>query len=116
MGYIDSPSVGNSSFHVIVADALGGTPAMLLVGAGQGSVSTGWGTFLLEPSGPVFSTVISMPGTAGAAGQGHLFIHAPIPNDPALVGASACLQALIQDASSSGGISHTNGLRVTVSA
>lgn len=114
IGSVGDPQVGNQNFQIVLQRAVGGAPAGLFVGAAPASIPAPWGTFLVSLTPPPIALFFQVGGTPGAPGQGSAVIPAPIPNNPGLAGASAYLQALFQDPGSSGGISHTDGLRVDI--
>ena len=108
------PQVGNANFQLLLKRAVGGAPTGLFLGAAPASIQTGWGTFLVSPNPPLVQLFFSVGGTPGAPGQGSAVIPAPIPNNPALAGVSAYAQALFKDVQASGGISHTDGMRIDI--
>ncbi len=107
------PRIGAGGFTLRVDNAVGGAQAALFVGAGSGALHTTWGTFLIDPTLPFTFLPLALGGTPGAAGDGSAIVNATLPNDPLLVGLTAYLQVVIQDAGSIGGFSHTEGLKVT---
>src|SRR5690606_13252981 len=116
LGRRGDPQIGNGSFELQLADVVGGTNALFLLGvADPTGTNVGWGTFLLDPNFPVLSSpVLSLPGTPGAAGEGFLTLLAPIPNDSSLIGGAVSLQLVAADAQSSSGLSHTSGFTITL--
>ncbi|MFG0316887.1 MAG: hypothetical protein ACF8XB_06415 [Planctomycetota bacterium JB042] len=116
LGRRGEPQVGNANFELQLADTVGGANALFLVGiADPNGTPVGWGTFLLDPNFPVLSSpVIAMPGPPGVAGAGFLTLLAGIPNDTSLIGGAASLQLVAVDVNSVGGLSHSEGMTITV--
>ncbi|MFG0318034.1 MAG: integrin alpha, partial [Planctomycetota bacterium JB042] len=108
------PRIGSGAFRLEIADALGGAPCLLLIGAGSAAQATPWGSLLVDPNQPLVSIDIPLGGQAGVPGAGGVLLAPPIPSDLGLVGATVHLQVLVGDAVSSGGIAHSAGLRLTV--
>jgi len=108
------PLIGNAAFGERILFGVGGAPAALLLGAGETSLGFDWGTLLVDPFLPVFVFPAVLGGTPGQSGAGSALIPLPIPNDPGLVGIQVATQAIVLDAGSSGGFSHTQGVRFTI--
>lgn len=106
------PMIGDPGYSLKVKNALGGAPALILVGATQANVPATWGTLLVGT--PMIQLPVPLGGTAGQAGAGTVTLTFGVPNDATLVGLSAHLQTLVADPFSSGGISHTPGLKLTL--
>lgn len=108
------PSLGNTGFGLAVKNGIGGAPAALVLGVAPTALTVNWGVFLVDPSLPFLVVPIGLGGAQGVIGTGQAQIQAPIPNNVALSGAVACIQVLIGDAGSSGGISATAGVRIVL--
>jgi hypothetical protein len=81
-------------FLAALSQGLGGAPAVLAVGAQPLAAPFLGGTLLLQP---VFFMAQALDGPAGAAGQGETAFALPVPDDPALSGASVFLQGFVLD-------------------
>ncbi len=106
------PQIGDPGYTLQVKNALGGAAALILVGASQANVPSTWGTLLV--GAPMIQLPVPLGGTVGQAGAGTVTLTFSIPPDAALVGLAAHLQTLVADPLSSGGISHTPGLTLTI--
>jgi len=108
------PQFGNAAFQVVMTNALGGATSMFVVGFAPAEIVVPWGAFMIDPNLPMFSFITPIGGAAGVPGQGMLFIPTPIPNDSQLVGLEVYFQFLVADPVASGGIAHTEGLRIAI--
>jgi hypothetical protein len=108
------PSPGNADFRVTLDFAIGGAPALLLAGAAPAAQAFGWGTLYVAARAPFFSVPLVLGGTAGVPGAGALSLPAPIPDDALLLGLQLYVQALVADPGGAGGLTHTQGLRLTI--
>ena len=106
------PAIGSNNFQVAVTNAVGGAQGVLFLGFAPSALSASWGTFLIDPTLPLFQIPVLFSGTPGQAGQGIAFAALPIPNDPFLLGFELFFQCLVADPGSIGGIAHSEGLRV----
>ena len=109
-GGTPAPDHADFAIHVIVG--LGQAPGTLFVASDPASIPTGFGTFLVDPSGPLLPIPFMLAGTI--PGTGWTSIPLSIPNIPALGSTDVYAQALIVDPGSSGGFSHTQGLRINL--
>lgn len=108
------PSPGNSDFELSLSFCMGGAPALLLVGGAPASQSFGWGTLHVATAAPFVTLPLVLGGQPGLPGAGSLVLPAAIPDDAALLGLDVYLQALCADPGGAGGLTHTQGLRVTI--
>jgi choice-of-anchor B domain-containing protein len=104
--------VANPTFRVTGKSMLGGTAALLLIGAAPAALSAGGITVLVQPTPPLF--VAATTTTGSGAGQGTASLPLAIPNDPALGGASLYAQWVVVDAGGPQGLSASDGLGITV--
>ncbi len=107
------PQIGNASFQIQLANALGGTTTGLFASTLPANLPGPFGTLLIDPTPPFVQLFFSVGGAPGTPCVGSATLPAPIPNLPILVGLSAYAQALFQDPGSSGGISTTDGIKIT---
>jgi len=108
------PVPGNADFAITLSFAMGGAPALLLLGAAPAAQGFGWGTLYVSPAPPFLTVPLVLDGTPGAPGEGSIVIHAPVPASPTLLGLSAYAEFLVKDAGGPGGLTHTQGLRITI--
>jgi hypothetical protein len=108
------PSPGNGAFQVTLSFGIGGAPALLLVGGAPAEQGFGWGTLYVQPSAPFVTLPLVLGGEPGLPGAGELVLPAAIPDDAALLGVSLYLQALLADPGGAGGLTHTQGLQITI--
>jgi hypothetical protein len=110
------PQIGNASFQLQLGNALGGTLTGLFVSGLPANIPAPFGTLLVDPNPPFVQVFFSIGGTPGVPCVGSAVLPAPIPNLAILVGVSGYGQALFQDPGSSGGISTTDGIKITICA
>jgi hypothetical protein len=115
------PSIGNTTFGVVLAKALGGSQAFLFASDAPnvpGLVFAGCSIHILPTLAyPIVevSRVSSVSGPAGVAGAGSAVKHVSIPNDPALHGLTVYFQWSVSDpASPNGGFVTSNALALTI--
>lgn len=103
------PQVGDM-FSVDIANALGGSSAVLLIGLGQSSIPVGGGcSLLVSPLAPVTLTV-----PLGGVGPGTGSLSIPLIVTPNLAGADFTLQAWVIDPATGIGGAGTNGVHVHI--
>lgn len=107
------PQIGNASFQIQLSNALGGATTGLFASALPANIPGPFGTLLIDPTPPFVQLFFSVGGATGTPCVGSATLPAPIPNLPILVGLSAYAQALFMDPGSSGGISTTDGIKIT---
>jgi hypothetical protein len=95
-----------------VTGGVGGTWGVLLLGAAADSLVLPGGTVLVSQI--LIPLSFTLGGAPGVPGAGSASIQIPIPRDVLLVGREFFFQAIIADAGAPMGISHTEGLKVTV--
>jgi len=103
-----SGSAGIGALHQF--DVAGGpalTSGLLAIGFAQANLPLAGGTLLVDLAGALYFNLVS-----DAAGAAHFAALAP--NDPALVGLTVDVQALLVDASQVGGLAFSNGLEATL--
>ena len=103
---IEPPLVGNPNFTVAVSNALGGADAILVIN------STDPGTASVPASGSFIRASVQL--SSGGIGQGRGSISLPIPNNPALVGATFFGRWYVPDASAANGIAVSPAFKFTV--
>ena len=109
IGYQDEPQVGTPNFELQFADGVGANSALFLIGVADATgTPVGWGTFLLDVNFPVLSSPVF------SFTNGRATLPAPIPGNASLIGGTAALQLVAFDANSSGGLSHSRGMTITV--
>jgi len=108
------PAIGSTGFQVWVTNGLGGAPAVMFIGFQPAALQANWGTFLIDPTSPMFQVPMILQGTPGAPGTGLTALGLPLPNNPVLLGLEVYFQALIGDPGSAGGVAHTEGLHVAI--
>lgn len=95
-----------------ISKGLGGAPAVILIGLGQGQVPIGGGCSLLAV--PLFPVSIGVPlGGAGGLGTGSIELPAQLPATMPS-GASFTVQAYVLDAGAVLGAAFTNGVKLTI--
>ena len=104
---VDGCTTAGSQISVTIAAGLGGSSALILMGAGQAALPIGGGcTLNLSPLIPI--VVGPLPLGGAVAGQGSLTLPAVIPSGaPA---GSLTIQAFVADAANAAGFSNTNGV------
>src|SRR5690606_7533709 len=95
---------------VTIAGGIGGAPALLLFGAGQGAVPIGGGC-LLELN-PLLPLSITVPLGGAGPGAGSAVLSGTIP--PQVTTAVVTMQACVADPSSGLGFTTTNAVRIDV--
>jgi hypothetical protein len=105
------PQIGNQSFGLDVAAALGGSLSVLLFGPEQSFPFAG-GTIYVNP---ILAFALPLGGPAGVPGAGSATFPIPLPNDPALIGGMLPGQAVILDASGTVGFALTTAVRIVIS-
>jgi hypothetical protein len=108
------PSPGNADFRITLEFCIGGAPALMLVGAAPAAQVYGWGSLYVATAPPFWTVPLVLGGEPGVPGAGALSLPAPIPPDAALLGVELYLQALVADPQGAGGLTHTQGLRLTI--
>lgn len=104
---IEPPLVGNPSFTVALANALGGANAVLVINSTDpGATST------IPASGSLTRVALTTQGSG--AGNGWASASVQIPNDPALVGQTFFGRWYVQDAGATGGVAVSQAFRFTV--
>jgi hypothetical protein len=103
---IEPPIVGNPNFTVAVSNALGGATAVLVIN------STDPGIGAIPPNGSFARVTIQLSGGGNANGYGSASL--PIPNNPALVGATFFGRWYVTDASAANGVAVSPAFRFTV--
>ena len=73
-----------------------------------------WSAFLIDGSLGFFTVALPLAGNPSVVGSGNITIPAPIPDNFAFVNAKVYFQALVADALSSGGVSHSDGMYITI--
>jgi len=101
-------------FGLTIDNAVGGGSALYVLGAGVAQIPAPFGEFLVDPFLPIVYLPFTMSGSPGVGGDGSVTFGFVVPNDLSLVGVTVYSQCLVTDVNSSGGISHTRGLQVTV--
>jgi hypothetical protein len=96
-----------------IGSALGGAPALLLIGTSPAALPKWGGTVLVSAAVVV---PLALSGPAGAAGAGAASLPAAVPNDPAIDGLAADLQVLVADAGAPAGVTLSAGLQLVLGA
>lgn len=109
-----SARLGNPDYAFHLSNGVGGGLAAVFVGFGAGSLPFKGGVILVDLGLPNLLIFLPLSGPAGLAGAGALTIPAPVPEDPALVGASVFTQFIVQDAGAPvWPLAFSNGLQIT---
>lgn len=108
------PVLGNAAFGLSISFALGGAPALLLLGAEGAEIAAPFGILHVSLAAPHVLLPLTLGGAAGVAGSGGATLPLPIPAVPALQGLSAYAQALIADPGGIAGVAATAGLHFAV--
>ena len=110
LGATGCPDVA-ATLTVTIANALGGVPALLLLGGAPASLPKWGGTLLVTP---LASVPLVLGGPSGVAGAGAASLAGAVPDDAALIGLEVDLQALIADPAAPADIALSPGLRVQI--
>ncbi len=107
------PKIG-TKFLLELRSPANDVPAVLLMGGAAASVPLPWGTLLVATTPPFIAAplFIDQPFPFGPGGSATISFQ--LPNVPALVGFTGFVQAVVQDPGAAGGVSHTNGMKITV--
>lgn len=108
-----STAVGGA-LSLTISNGLGGALTGLFIGLQPAFINAPFGTFLVDPGPPLLQVYFPLGGTLNQPGAGTITFPASIPNNTNLVGLSVYMQALVQDANASGGLSHTQGLALYI--
>lgn len=108
------PAIGNPAFGVGIAFALGGAPALMLLGAGSADTPAPFGALYVSLAGPHIILPLLLGGTPGTPGAGTASLPLPLPADATLQGLDLYLQALIADPQARAGVAHTAGLHLVI--
>ncbi|HMZ20249.1 MAG TPA: cytochrome c peroxidase, partial [Blastocatellia bacterium] len=104
---IEPPLLGNPSFTVGVANALGGAQAVLVVDRGEVAASSN------IPDRASFARVaVTLAGTGAGKGYGSATL--AIPPDAALAGATLYGRWFVRDANAAGGVAVTPAFQITI--
>ena len=101
--------LAGQGFELVVTGGLGGASAILFTGTAADAAPQPWGTLLVGGAGAAIG--LTLGGVTGVAGDGTASVAVSLPANPLLQG-STHFQAIITDPASSGGFSHTQGLRL----
>lgn len=114
---MEPPYLGNPNMTLAIANALGGTPAVLLLGVAPAAAGGAYlGVPLHVDIGPAL-VAIPVAGLAGTGpGGGHFSLPLAMPTDPTLAQAKLYAQGLIADRGAPLGLAGTQGLEVTLFA
>lgn len=108
-----TPRVGNSAWGFGIEDALGASPALLLLGVAPLSVPFWGGTLLVNPV-PVFTFLpVVLGGGLGLPGAGAGSLAFPLPITADLVGITIYGQGIIQDFAAPNWFALTDGMSAT---
>lgn len=108
------PAIGSTAFQVWVTNGLGGAPMVMFIGFQPSALQANWGTFLIDPTSPIFQVPLVLQGAPGVPGTGFAALGVPLPNNTVLLGLEVYFQGLIGDPGSTGGVAHTEGLHVAI--
>jgi hypothetical protein len=108
------PDTGNTAFGLRVEFAVGGAPALLVLGSAPANVQVGAVSLYVSLAAPHVLVPFTLGGTPGVAGVGTAIISLPIPAAPALQGLPMHTQVLIADSGASFGLAHTRGLYFSI--
>ncbi len=103
---IAPPLVGNPGFTVAISDALGNTPAVLVIDASDP------GTTSVPASGSFARETVNLQGTG--AGNGYGSVSIPIPNGAALIGQTFYGRWYVMDAGAPNGIAVSKAFKFTI--
>ncbi len=107
------PQPGNPGFQLVFDRIRGGAPGQLIIAAQPADLSWQGLRILFLPILLInFPMVASGP--TGQAGAGQVVVPIPIPARPSLIGGSFFVQGFFADAAAAPGLSHTQGLAVTI--
>jgi len=95
-----------------VANALGGSAGVYLLGLASASIPALGGTILVGP--PLVTAAVALTGAPGVPGDGTATLPLTIPANPQLAGVVLYAQALVVDAGAPSGVSFTAGLRTHI--
>ena len=110
------PAPGDLSFKLFLDKGLGGGPAFLLMSNRSASLKILGMELLVDPTAPVFFVPWNgiLSGSPGQGGAGSAKAPLPVPADPNLAGLEVFFQFLGGDGAAPGGLSASDGLRVTL--
>jgi YVTN family beta-propeller protein len=103
------PSIGTVGFALVVTGAPAGSSGLFALSSFPASIPVVGITVLIDFLSPTFSTIPVV-----ADGNGIASVATDIPAIPAIVGAFAYVQAVMTDVSNPGGVSSSNGVKVTI--
>lgn len=104
--------VGNSTFRIEGRKLLGATPTFILLGAAPADLNVLGIQLYIDATLPML--VAAQLSTGTLAGEGTASQLLPLPNDPALSGATLYAQWLAYDINASQGLSASPGLNITL--
>ncbi len=110
------PAPGNRSFKLLLDRGLGGGAAFLLMSNRSASLKILGMELLVDPLASAFFVPWNgiLSGSQGQGGAGSARAPLPLPADPNLVGLEVFFQFLGGDGTAPGGLSASDGLRVTL--
>lgn len=103
-------SAAGGPINVNISQGLGGSAAVLFLGASQVSIPVGLSACTLLVGPPQLPVLLTLSGTGAGAGSLQLFGSLPVGS----TGATFTMQALVADAVLPHGFSATGGLQITV--
>jgi hypothetical protein len=104
--------VGNAGFRLAGRDMLGGSAAVLLLGARAAAIGVAGIELAVDPTQPLVSFV--MPTGGGGSGQGSASMPIAIASNPALAGGTVYAQWLTLDPAAPAGLAASRGMRLTL--
>jgi cytochrome c peroxidase len=104
---IEPPLLGNPGFTVGVSRALGQAQAVLVIDTNDPGTGPA-----IPATGSLARVSVQLAGAG--AGQGFGSVSLPLPNNPALIGASFFGRWYVADASAPGGVAVTPAFRITI--
>jgi choice-of-anchor B domain-containing protein len=104
--------VGNAGYRLESRSLLGGTAALLLLGARAAAIPVAGVELAVDPTGPLL--VMTTTASGAGPGQGTAGIPLALPNDPALAGATLRAQWLALDPAATAGLSASRGMQFTL--
>jgi len=114
----EPPFLGNPNMTVAVADALGGAPALMLIGSRRsppGVSVLGVPLHVELASSPYLAVALGLRGAA-APGAGHASLMLALPTDPVFAGVMLHAQGLVFDPGAPRGLAATAGAMITLFA